>query len=128
VAIGSTAYVLGGRGAVAGTPTSRIVSISSRGRVRVAGRLPQALSDLAAVVSRGRIFVAGGRGRSGATGALTTMSLVAAAHPAAARRSHQTCARVKWWWRGRWWELGQRWQPAQRVGNPGLAPSRLPEH
>ena len=65
-AIGSTVFVLGGRGAALDSQTRRIVAIDlPTARVRSAGLLPEALSDLAAVTISGRVLVAGGRGASG---------------------------------------------------------------
>jgi YVTN family beta-propeller protein len=61
-----TAYLIGGRGSVSGTPKAAIVAIDVVHRsIRVAGRLPEPLSDLAAVGLGDRILVAGGRGRQG---------------------------------------------------------------
>ena len=60
--IGAVAYVIGGRGATVGTPTSRIVAVDIRShRSRAAGRLPLPLSDLAAVTLDDKILIAGGR-------------------------------------------------------------------
>src|SRR5581483_6789479 len=62
-AIGGRVYVIGGRGALVGTPTARIVAVDPAARrIVAAGALPQALSDLAAVSLHDRILVAGGRG------------------------------------------------------------------
>ena len=60
-------YLLGGRGALQGTQTRRILSIDPRsGRVRSAGRLPTALSDTGAAPVAGGILLAGGRDAAGA--------------------------------------------------------------
>jgi YVTN family beta-propeller protein len=60
--IGGIAYVIGGRGALLGTPTRRIVAVDPlTTRVRPAGRLRTPLSDAAATALGGRILVAGGR-------------------------------------------------------------------
>ncbi|MEN3341760.1 MAG: hypothetical protein V7644_1164 [Actinomycetota bacterium] len=87
-AIGSTAFVVGGRGAAPGTPTSRIVAVDPlAGRIRAAGTLHQPLSDLAAVPTRRGILLAGGSGRSGTVAALTEL--------VAATRSRRTAERPK---------------------------------
>jgi DNA-binding beta-propeller fold protein YncE len=65
-AIGDVAYVLGGRGAVVGTATARVVAVDlSNRRIWSAGRLASPLSDLAASTLGTRIVVAGGRGPAG---------------------------------------------------------------
>ena len=65
--LGRYVYVVGGRGATPGTPTSRILAIDpATGRVSAAGRLPRPLSDVSAAVAGGRIVVAGGRDTAGA--------------------------------------------------------------
>jgi YVTN family beta-propeller protein len=62
-ALGSTVYVIGGRGAAPGSATGRIVAIDSRsGRTWAAGSLRSPRSDLTAVATGGRILLAGGRG------------------------------------------------------------------
>ncbi len=73
-AIGSTVYVIGGRGAALGSAVNRIVSVSigSR-RIAVAGALHSPLSDLASVSLGGRIRVAGG---SGAGGTVATIGIL----------------------------------------------------
>jgi YVTN family beta-propeller protein len=72
VAIGNTVYVIGGRGAAVGTPTTAIVAVdAATGRVREAGTLEAPRSDLAAIAVGSRILVAGGRAP---TGALDTIS------------------------------------------------------
>jgi YVTN family beta-propeller protein len=86
-AIGSTAYVLGGRGSARDTPTSRIVAITANGRIRPAGRLPLPLSDLTAVTTQGRIVVAGGRGRTGTVSTIVRLRAVAVSAPKASLRS-----------------------------------------
>ncbi len=73
-AIGSTAFVIGGRGDTPGFPTSRIVAIDlATHRIRAAGTLGEALSDLAAVATGGKLLVAGGSGRSGTVATLTEL-------------------------------------------------------
>jgi hypothetical protein len=58
--------VIGGRGAATNSPTARILAIDpSTGRIRSAGSLVVAASDLAAVSDGGAILVAGGRGLAG---------------------------------------------------------------
>jgi YVTN family beta-propeller protein len=85
-AVGSTVYVLGGRGATVGTPTSRIVAIDlPSGRVRAGGRLPARLSDLAAATLGGRVLVAGGRGATGAVDAVAELVPQAERAPRATR-------------------------------------------
>src|SRR5581483_5928013 len=70
-AIGGRVYVIGGRGALVGTPTARIVAVDPAARrIVAAGALPQALSDLAAVSLHDRILVAGGRGDGTVTSVL----------------------------------------------------------
>jgi hypothetical protein len=65
-ALGHTVYVLGGRGEAASDVRAQIYAIdSATGRVRPAGRLPIALSDLQAVARAGRIVVVGGRDAHG---------------------------------------------------------------
>ena len=60
-ALGSVAYVIGGRGASVAAPTDAIVSVDTRTRkIAPAGSLATARSDLAAGVVGGRILVAGG--------------------------------------------------------------------
>jgi len=74
-AIGSIAYVIGGRGAALDTPTARIVSIDiAAKRVRVDGRLRVARSDLAASGAGSRILLAGGRGSNGTESTLSTLN------------------------------------------------------
>ncbi|HLI61706.1 MAG TPA: kelch repeat-containing protein [Solirubrobacteraceae bacterium] len=66
--LGSTVYLVGGRGDALDAQTARVWAIDPlTGRVRAAGRLPQPLSD-AGVLRVGRgIVVAGGLASSGAT-------------------------------------------------------------
>jgi DNA-binding beta-propeller fold protein YncE len=69
-----TAYVIGGRGAAVGTPVGRISAIDpASGRLRPAGTLGQARSDLAAVTVPGGILLAGGRSRAGTASTLTEL-------------------------------------------------------
>ena len=64
--MGGTFYVLGGRGPALGSARRAILAVDLRtGRVRRAGRLPVALSDLGAVAFRGHVVVAGGRDAAG---------------------------------------------------------------
>jgi YVTN family beta-propeller protein len=64
--IGTTVYVIGGRGANPGTATDRIVSVSVDSRkITAAGVLHSPLSDLAAVALGGRVLIAGGSGGQG---------------------------------------------------------------
>ena len=89
--IGSTAYVIGGRSATVGTPSAAIASVDIRTRrVRVAGRLPAALSDLAAASRPGGIVVAGGRGVAGTVGTVTLLRPGTASTRAAARPTTAT--------------------------------------
>jgi YVTN family beta-propeller protein len=85
-ALGSTVYVLGGRNAALNSPVARIVAVTPRG-VRVVGRLPLALSDLAAVALRGRIMLAGGRGSSGTISSFTWLLPTAVAARLSPRRA-----------------------------------------
>src|SRR5262249_60862926 len=65
--LGATAYVIGGRGTAAGTPTAAIEAVDVlRRRVRPAGTLPTALSDAAAVALGRRVLVIGGPRTPGA--------------------------------------------------------------
>jgi YVTN family beta-propeller protein len=67
--LGSIAYVIGGRGAVLGTPTGRIVGIDvAKRKVVVAGALAQPLSDLMAVGTSRGILVMGGSSNGSAAG------------------------------------------------------------
>ena len=71
---GSIAYVIGGRGAALGTPTSRIVAVDvAHRKITVAGSLQQPLSDLAAVGDARGILVAGGSSTSGTTASITEL-------------------------------------------------------
>jgi YVTN family beta-propeller protein len=75
--VGGVAYVIGGRGAVLGSATARIVAVdpdARRNRLRSAGSLRSARSDLAAVAVRGsRILLAGGRGAEGTLAGLSEL-------------------------------------------------------
>ena len=78
-AIGSVAYVIGGRGALVGTPTDRIVAIDLvTHRITAAGLLDQPLSDLAAVAAAGGILLYGGHGIAGTVSSITRLELRAA--------------------------------------------------
>ena len=58
--------MIGGRGATTGTPTTAIVAVDvARKRVRAAGHLQTARSDLAAATVGSRIIVVGGKGAAG---------------------------------------------------------------
>jgi DNA-binding beta-propeller fold protein YncE len=73
-AIGSIAYVIGGRGALVGTPTDRIVAIdSATHKISTAGLLDRPLSDLAAVADADGIVLYGGHGTSGAIAGITEL-------------------------------------------------------
>ncbi len=81
--IGSTAYVIGGRGATLGTYTARIESIDVRThKVRLFGSLGVARSDFGAVGDDGAILLAGGAAPGGTVSTLselhTATTLVAA--------------------------------------------------
>lgn len=66
--LGSTVYLVGGRGDALDAQTARVWAVDPlTGKVRIAGRLPQALSDAGVLAVGGRIVVAGGLTRSGAT-------------------------------------------------------------
>ncbi|MFZ1153677.1 MAG: hypothetical protein WAN93_02095 [Solirubrobacteraceae bacterium] len=66
VALGSYVYVIGGRGAAAGTQSAAIVAIDpATGRSVTVGRLPQPLSDAAALLLSGQVWLAGGLSASG---------------------------------------------------------------
>ena len=70
--IGTTAYVIGGRGSILNTPTTRIVAIDPATRkIRAAGTLSTPLSDLSAVGQGDFILLAGGRGPGGTVATLT---------------------------------------------------------
>jgi len=92
-AVGRTAFVIGGRGALVGTPSRAIVAVDARsGRVRAGGRLPLPLSDAAAAAVSGHILVAGGRTSTGTVSAVLALTprMARAARSAtrvAARRS-----------------------------------------
>jgi YVTN family beta-propeller protein len=85
-ALGSTFYVLGGRGSASNSQRRGIWAVDPHGRVRAAGRLPVAMSDLGAVALGGRILVAGGRDRRGTVhGELLELASGADPAPAALR-------------------------------------------
>jgi YVTN family beta-propeller protein len=86
-ALSNVAYVIGGRGATLGTPTTRVEAIDVRtGRIRPFGVLRIARSDLGAVTTDNHILLAGGKA---ATGTVSTLSelrpavSVVAPHPRA---------------------------------------------
>jgi DNA-binding beta-propeller fold protein YncE len=73
-AIGSLAYIIGGRGAVLGSATSRIVSIDVRtGSIKSSGTLASPRSDLAAVATGNTILLVGGRGPAGTSAHLSEL-------------------------------------------------------
>jgi YVTN family beta-propeller protein len=72
--LGGIAYVIGGRGAVVGSVTTRIVSVEvAARRIRSAGALRAGRSDLAAVAVGARILVAGGHAASGTVATLSQL-------------------------------------------------------
>jgi YVTN family beta-propeller protein len=75
VTLGGTAYVIGGRGASTGTPTTAIVAIDiTQKRIRAAGQLKTPRSDLAAATVGTRILVAGGKGPAGTVATISQLS------------------------------------------------------
>jgi DNA-binding beta-propeller fold protein YncE len=73
-AIGDVAYVIGGRGALVGSATRRVVAVDVRThRIRPAGVLTPARSDLAAAAIGSRILLAGGRESSGTRSGLSEL-------------------------------------------------------
>jgi YVTN family beta-propeller protein len=73
-AIGGIAYVIGGRGAALNSPTARIVAVDPQTRrIRRAGSLSLARSDLAAVALGNRILLAGGRSAQGTESRLSEL-------------------------------------------------------
>ncbi len=66
--LGSTVYLVGGRGDALDAQTARVWAINPRtGKVRAAGHLPQPLSDAGVLAVGHGIVVAGGLTRSGTT-------------------------------------------------------------
>ena len=65
--LGGTVLVIGGRGEDTGSQRRSILAISPTGVVTVAGALPLALSDLAAVQRGQALILAGGADRAGRT-------------------------------------------------------------
>ncbi len=66
VALGSYAYILGGRGSAPGTQTAAIFAVdAATGRSELDGRLPQPLSDAAAMLLGDRVWLAGGLSTNG---------------------------------------------------------------
>jgi hypothetical protein len=64
--LGSTVYLIGGRGASTTSQTNAVMAINPlTGRARRVGHLPQPLSDAGAVTVPGGIIVAGGRSPNG---------------------------------------------------------------
>ena len=75
VALGSTAYVIGGRGASLDSPTTAVVAIAlPSGRIAAAGSLGAARSDLTALRSGSQVLVAGGRTAAGTTATVTELA------------------------------------------------------
>ena len=73
-ALGPDVYVIGGRGALLDSPTARIVSIDPVSkRIRAAGSLRVARSDLAAVPIERRILLAGGHAAAGTVASLSEL-------------------------------------------------------
>ena len=65
VALDGSLLIIGGRGEREGTQHASILAVSPSGTVTVAGRLPEGLSDVAAVALGGPVIVAGGVDRRG---------------------------------------------------------------
>jgi N-acetylneuraminic acid mutarotase len=66
VTLGSTVYMIGGRGPSTTAQTSAVYAVDPlTGRVRHAGRLPKPVSDAAAVTIGRAIVVAGGQSPTG---------------------------------------------------------------
>ena len=85
--IGSTAYVIGGRGATLGTYTPRIESVDVRTRrVRPFGSLSVARSDLAAVGDGNAVLLAGGAAPGGTVSTLSALRAATALVAAPAER------------------------------------------
>ena len=79
--LGGSVIVIGGRGNTSGTPTSRLVAVDpATGRIRAAGSLGLALSDLVAAPSRTGIRTYGGRTATATFGGMR--ALVPAHRPA----------------------------------------------
>jgi DNA-binding beta-propeller fold protein YncE len=71
---GSVAYVIGGRGATAGTSTDRIVAVDvAKRKIVQAGVLQQPLSDLAAVGETHGILVVGGKSTAGTVASIVEL-------------------------------------------------------
>ena len=93
--LGGVAYVVGGRGAVVGTATARIVAIDPRTRrVRAAGSLTAPRSDLAAVALGDRILLAGGRDQGGTQSGISELIARHTAGVAASRLTTLGVARA----------------------------------
>jgi hypothetical protein len=66
VALGSYAYILGGRGSAPGTQSAAIFAVdAATGRSALDGRLPQPLSDATAIPLGDRVWLAGGLSTNG---------------------------------------------------------------
>ena len=91
-AIGDVAYVIGGRGAAVGSTTARIVAVNVRThRIRTAGTLAAARSDLAAVSFGSTILLAGGNGATGTLASLSELiAITVSAHTRPTRTSEPT--------------------------------------
>jgi N-acetylneuraminic acid mutarotase len=77
VALGPYVYVIGGRGAAAGTQTAAIVAIdAATGRCTRVGALPQPLSDAVAVLVGERVWLAGGLSAHGPVASVLQLSPV----------------------------------------------------
>ena len=89
--LGSTAYVVGGRGSSLGTPTDRIVGVDvAKRRVVLAGSLGRPLSDLMAVGTPRGILVMGGSSNGTAAGG--TVADIAELRPGGAVRTTSAAA------------------------------------
>jgi hypothetical protein len=64
-ALDGTFYILGGRGDTTTAQRAAIWALTPGGRLRRAGQLPVALSDLGAATAGAQILVAGGRDAQG---------------------------------------------------------------
>ena len=72
--LGGIAYVIGGRGAIVGSVTTRIVSVDvAARRIRAAGALRVGRSDLAAAAVGSRILLAGGHAAGGTVATLSEL-------------------------------------------------------
>jgi YVTN family beta-propeller protein len=91
--IGNLAFLIGGRGATTGSVVDTITSIDPRTqRIRQAGTLALARSDLAAVTLGARILLVGGRDASGAVAMRSELVAAAARKTQSAARSRSVYA------------------------------------